>query len=378
MPSSFWLLPILGLASCSAPGPVPTDQASRRVAEVVLDESARAQVDLDTAAALLALRSGDDAQARKLAKNALSRDPRAARARAILGRLLLTQTLRTSPPEIAAMEKVEGELLLARRLDSDDPEVMLFHSQFLEADGHISLAVEVLDGLVAGDPEHLEGLRGASRLHFELGEERAATPLLERVLALDPQDEESLYRLAHCRLDLAEAVDRGDLEASEQSARELFRRAAGDFGSYQALASDEILGYLGQARALLRAAELLEPDQPQQALGEFDAVIELLVQAETQEPNSPEPRHARGAVLVRLGRLAEARTLFESALRLDPVHLPTLLDLARVLDTLGEKELAQDLCRRALALPVTPTERRQLERYLSDGRGAGTQVPMME
>ena len=393
MPSSLWLLPILGLMSCSTPGPVPSDRAARNLREVTLDEAARAQVDVDTQAALIALRADREDEAFKLANAVLKRDPRAARARAILGRVLLTRALREVPPELLAMEEVEGELLLARRLDPSDSEVLLFYSQFLEADGHISLAVEVLGELLAGEPEHIGGLRGASRLQFELGKERAARPLLERLVALDSQDSDALYRLAHCRLELAESLARGDVTATDppatdglatdlsttdEMARALFQQAAADFQAYQLLVSDEILGHLGEVRALLRAAELIEGEQPQQALEEFEAVIDLLNRAIARDPNSPVPSHARGAVLVHLGRLAEARTVFEGALRLDPAYLPTLLDLARLLDTLGEKELAKNLCRRALALPVTPTERRQLESYLGGGLPASSQAPMME
>jgi tetratricopeptide (TPR) repeat protein len=273
--------------------------------------------------------------------------------------------LRSSPPDLRLMQRAEGELLLARRLDPEDPEITLLHAQFLEADGHIGLAAELLNEVLDRDPEHIQGLRAASRLRFELGEERRALPLLQRLLDLEEGDVDALYRLAHCQFEIAEAVA-GD-EELRGAARQEFLRAAGTFREYQARVPSESLGELGEAQCRFRAAQLLAGDVAATALAEFEGVVELLRRGAARAPNSPIPEHNVGAVFVELGRLPEARQAFERALERSPSHVPTLIDLASLLDSLGETESAKDLARRALVFPLRAAERRELVRYIEGG-----------
>lgn len=357
-----WVLVLCGawwLVACAGVSPRPEEMAANLPPERTLTPAEAASVAGYTTEALTRLAAGEFDEARREAESALSVDPRAARARAVRARCQMEEARRESPPTLPVWRHAEGELLTAQRLAPFDVEVGLLFAEFLEADGHLTAAAERLDLLVAAQPDEPRCLREAARVHYELGEERAAIPQLERLLTLDPQDHESLYRLAQCRHRLAptEARELTDLNAKLA----LYTAASEAFGRYREAVPGDVDGFMGEAFVRVEAWRLKSGDADELAVarGLFERASEL-------SPDSPEPFFNLG-VVGELGQDGEgARSAYEAALRVDPNHLPSLLNLAANLQAAERPGDAVSYCRRALELPVTSEERGRLQAFLAE------------
>ncbi len=352
--------------ACSTPGPSPAEWAAQVLPVVELDPATRAEVTALTAQAMQALNDQQPTEAASLTERVLRLDPRAARARAILGIALLAPALAESPPDLTWMERAEGELRLARRLDPEDPEVAMLYAKFLEFEGQISLAAAVIDQLIAVQPGHLRALRHGSRLHFELGRERRAAVLLDRLVAERPTEAAARYRLALCQESLAAAIERGDTNLDkgvDAAARAAFLRAAESYRIYTRLQPRDVQGFLGEATARFRAVIAVKNDPNRQAgLAEVQS---LLSTAARIDPTDPAPLHNRALVHAQVGDQALARADYEAALRRDKDYLPSILNLAQLLDANGEVDAARDFCRRALTLKPNDDEVKRLRAYLA-------------
>lgn len=365
-----WVLCVFGGLSisvaCSTPGPSPAAWEAHELPVVELDGEGRAKVEALTRDAGEALAADRIDDAARFAERALRIDPRAALARSILGMALLQPALQEDPPTLAWMEQAEGELRLARRLAPAHPQISMFYSRFLEVDGQISLAAAVLDELLGLRGDYLPALRRGSRLHFELGHERRAGELLERVVERDPKDSAAWYRLALCQHRLAEATEGGDTELRtgvDQVVREAFLRAAKSFRAYSRLRGDDVEGFLGEATARFRALLAVQPGPGSGP--ETDEILAVLSTAAQIAPDSPAPMHNKALVHQHRGELPKARAAYEGALERDRDFLPSLLNLANLLAAEREHARARELCERALKLQPSASEARRLRAYLS-------------
>ncbi|MEE2888298.1 MAG: tetratricopeptide repeat protein [Planctomycetota bacterium] len=361
------LFGILGIfGACSTPGPSPAEWEALDLPNVTLDAEDRNTVASLTEDAGRALAAGRITEAARIAERALWVDPRAALARAILGIALLEPAMQEDPPALAWMERAEGELRLARRLDPDNPQIAMFYARFLEVDGQMSLAAKVLDDLLVKLPDHLSALRVGSRLHFELGHERQAGELLERLVERSPEDSDAWYRLALCQLRLAEAIERGDTELRvdvPQVVRDSYLRSAESYRAYIGLRGDDVEGFIGEATARFRALVAHQVEATRKA--EIAEVLAILSKAARVDSKSAAPLHNQALVHQHLGDQAKARAAYEAALLRDKNFLPSILNLAHILDADGEHAAARALCQRALALKPTDSEARRLRAYLS-------------
>jgi Flp pilus assembly protein TadD len=368
------VLSVVFACGCSAPGPTPPEYADRHLAGATLEPAVQERLHRDTAVALGAIRAGEFEEAADRAERVLRVDPRAGLAHAVLGRALAARAGRSDPPDLPLMERAEGEILLARKIDPNHGDILWLHAGFLEVDGQVTLAATVLDELLDSHPRHLGGLRAASRIRFELGQERASRPLLIRLLQVTPKDAAAVFRLAHCRVRLAEAVARGDtdmpIKDPANAARRDFRVAAQTFRDYQALAPRDVDGFLGEAHAGFAAAQLLPVASAVQAETEIEQVLAILTRAQEVDATAPGPAHTRGVILEHLGRSADARAAYESAIAKDAKFLPSILNMAHLLDANGDKKTARVYCQRALELSVSNGERRRLQKYLAAAAGA--------
>lgn len=352
-PGVLVLLLVLG---CGGVGPRPEHMAADLPAAVELDAEAHNRVDADVERALTMLAVDDFAAARAAAEAALRVDPRAARARAVLARCWMQEARAETPPTLALWQRAEGEFRRAARLAPGDASVGRLQAEFLEADGHLSAAAAALERVLAADAEDADTLQVAARLHYDLGEHRAALSLLERLARLRVLDPDSLYRLAHCKLELANAVPGEPADACALR----FEDAALAFRAYREGKPDDADGYLGEAHARFSAL---------QARGLRDAgaqpeLLALFEQAE-QRTTSAAPTFGRAVVLEWFGDAQAARQIYTEALARDAQHVPTLLNLAANLATEGREEEARAHCQRALELGVTPAERRRIERFIA-------------
>lgn len=350
---------------------------AQELPRVNLDGATQTRVAALTEDARRSLAEGRVTEAARTAEQALSLDPRAALARAVLGMTFLKPALEQSPPTLALLERAEGELRLARRLAPNHPEIAVFYSRFLELDGQISLATKVIDDLLEQQPKLPQAVARAARLHFELGHERRAVTLLEQVIEQDSTDSEARYRLALCQFRLAEAVSRGDpylRVGVEQAARAAFLRSAESYRVYVRLKPTDVEGFLGEARARFHALVAVKAEAWSDS--EIMQILSILSAGAVVNPKSPALAHNRALVYQHLAARpkagttlaadmrSRARSALEAALRLDEDFLPAILNLAHLLDADGDKAAARDLCRRALELNPSPSEAKRLRSYL--------------
>jgi tetratricopeptide (TPR) repeat protein len=356
--------------SCGSVRPTPQEFSEDLPPRRQLSPAERDRVQRESEAALMDLLAGRYEEARDRARTALETDPRSVRALAVLGRSLGALAWANDLPDHVMAQEAEGHLLLALRLDPTDAEARLFYAQLLVVEGHLSRAGRELDQLLEHHPRYQPALRAAADVRYELSEERAAAALLSRLLTESPGDAWALFRLAHCRVQLADAHLRGDSRLADNQDRvavavAAYRLAAKTFAEYQDISRDDPAGYLGEAHARYRALVAGRQDRAaKQQSG--DAIVALFQKARTLDPKNPATFHGEGAVFDLLEQEDRARRAYNEALRLDANHVPSLLNLAALRYGAGEKKAAQDLWRRVLKLDITPAEKREIRKLLKE------------
>jgi tetratricopeptide (TPR) repeat protein len=347
--------------ACGGLAPRPEDIAASEPPPAAVDPAGRQAVAALREEAVEHLAAGDWDAVLGAAEAMLEIDPRDAGARALRARCLMHQAQRQAPPALAAWRRAEGELRLAQRLDPRDPEAALAHAELLAADGHLSAAAAKLDGVLDHVPDHVGCLRMAAALHYDLAEERAAAPLLERLLELEPSDHAARFRLASCRLRLASTAIRERAEPA--AALEGLAAAAAEFDRYRRLVPADAEGHAGAAFARLMALRVAE-ETP--APAELEAIAALWRTAARLAPSSPDHEFNLGVVCELRGDAEAAQSAYQTALARDPEHLPALLNLAASLAASGRSAAAIPLVHRALALNPTSSERRRLQAFLAE------------
>ncbi|MFY9342741.1 MAG: hypothetical protein WAT39_09645, partial [Planctomycetota bacterium] len=243
------------LAACSgvAVRPDAVRATDLRVATLDAEESARLQQHIDRAIADVMQRRYDEAE--RAARAALGLDPRAARARAVLGLTTLQQASKSDPPDHRLGQAAEAELRLAEQLQPDDAFVGWMHAVFLAESGHMSAAAATAERALeqaaaapANERAALLGIAGTYR--YELGEERAARPHLEAYLGLRPDDAAAWFRLGSSLLRIA-AVPRSTTESGLLQAQLDAEAAARAFERSVALAPGDDDAAIAAATALL-------------------------------------------------------------------------------------------------------------------------------
>jgi tetratricopeptide (TPR) repeat protein len=355
----------LGVSACGSPRPTPQEFIAQLPPKRQLTGAERQQTQQETAAARSDLAAGAYAEARDRARAVLEVHPRSVPARAVLGRSLGGLAWAEDPPDHVLAREAEGHLLLALRLAPEDPEARLFYAEVLVLEGHLSRAGQELDVLLQQHPRHQPGLRAAADVRYELSEERAAAPLLSRLLVETPGDAWALFRLAHCQAQLAAAHLRGDSEIGEDQDRvavavAAFELAAKTFQDYQGVAQNDPSGYLGEAHA--RYQILTAGSKDQQSRG--TAILLLFQKARQHDPKNPATFHGEGAVFELLEQEDRARKAYEAALGLDADYVPSLLNLAALLYEADEQAAAKDLWRRLVTLEITGGEKRDIKKLL--------------
>jgi tetratricopeptide (TPR) repeat protein len=318
-------------------------------------EQERKTVAEASASAATALLERDYEAAEYAARSALELDPRDARARAVSGMVMLQQSARQEPPDLFLVHGGDVESRLAEQLAPRDPFVGWLRAVFLAEAGHMSAAAAAAEAALRrvdlADPHHRAALLGAAGTYrYELGEERAALPHLQQYVALRPGDASASWRLGCSWLRLASMPDgpNGPLIAQQQaeSAAQVFRRCC-------ELTPEDLEAWLAVATATLRAAELarMRGDEASRNRLLAEAVAHLAL-VDARQPASAEVAFRRGAVAEQMSDPAAARAAYHEALRRDPSHLGSLLNLAASLANDGERGAAErrQLMERALGV----------------------------
>ncbi|MFO1032495.1 MAG: hypothetical protein U1F60_15540 [Planctomycetota bacterium] len=318
------------------------------------------------------------------AAKALAIDPRSARARAVQGLALAEAAAKVEPPDLHGSRRAELELAIASRLAPDDPFVGLMRALFLAEIGHTSAAAEAAEAALrsaasgsAAERATLLGLAG--RYRYELGEERAALPLLHEYVGLCPEDGEARYRLGCTLLRLA-SFPRDERPASLTDAMRKAEAANEAFLRCHQQDPADLEAALAATQARWRAAELADRivkgarDEAERdalrasAAAHRQACQETLVRLESEFPDSAEPSFQLAVLAERTGEAAAATAAYERALQRDADHVDALLNLAaRLADS--DPSRAATMLRRALTAKdhrrsLSEGERRRIEAWL--------------
>jgi tetratricopeptide (TPR) repeat protein len=372
--------PVL-LAACAGASPDPDAMARDSMAEVKLDPEGQRYLQRHTEGALAALAAGRYEIAEEDARLAIDLDPRAARARAVLGLCLLHRAQAHEPTDLALQNRGDGETLRAVRLQPRDPVVTWLRAAFLGSSGHLSAAAEAaeqgLGALPPADetaplePARVDLLAAAARYRYELGEERAARPHLAALLALRPKDAQAQFRYGMCLLVTAE-------DAGAETGKQLVA-AADAFARAAELQPDDREAWLAVIAAHARAAEKLRKASEEEGRqAELAAAVAACDRAAEHLPQDGEPWFRKGVALEAQGETARAEQAFREALQRNDAHLGALLDLAALCaaDPARRAE-AEALLRRALAAGETgkgrlqARERERIQAFLDGGSAAG-------
>ena len=373
------------LAACAAVAPRPDQTRVDDLPVRSLSVAERQQCDEHVARAVDAVVRRHYGDAGREAKLALDLDSRAARARAVLGMVLLQSAAEQDPPELFLLRSAEVEIERARLLAPDDAFVGWMRAVFFAETGHVSAAAEAAEQALAASagapPAERAALLGvAGTYRYELGEERAALPHLQEYAALRPDDATAFFRLGACHATRA-ALPQGVAPASLQTARRDAEAAARAFARCFELAPGDEDAALAVSAALLRAAELADEladvvaadavraEHRQAAAEHRRAAAEHLNGLAERFPDSAEPRFRLGVIAADAGQPERARAAYAAGLERDPGHAGCLMNLAAATAEAGDTDAARALLHRLLAVddgrPVlTRDERRRIERWL--------------
>jgi tetratricopeptide (TPR) repeat protein len=190
-------------------------------------------------------------------------------------------------------EEAVPEIETLRSHGENSAQVGLCHARCLRLRGQSQEAREVLDRVLAANPEFVAGLQLRAALATDAGRSDEALALLQKAAALEPLNYQVNYTLSQC-LQRAGKV----AEAKEVEAR--------------------------MARSKEQTARLRE-----------------LINTVMQKPYDPSLRHEVGMIFLNNGLTREGLHWLNTALEADPTHRPTHEALARYYDTTGDKTLAE-------------------------------------
>lgn len=351
------------------------------VSELSAPEQQELAVVLDRAMQALGRQHYEEAQEDAL--RALDIDPRAARARAVLGMVLLQRARRRDPPDVFEVNAGETEMLLAEQIAPNDAFVGRMRAAFLAEAGHVSAAAAAAEaallrtaGAPAADRAALLAIAGNCR--YELGEERAALPHLQACFGLQPDDATIAFRIGSCLFRIA-AVPEGAkaIEVAQIKAEE----AARAFARSAELAPGDADAAMAVGAALVRAAELAgkrrdlaAPERRMQQEQRWHQAEQQFRRVAERFPDSAEPMFRLGVLAETRGDTPASHQAYLQALGRDQKHLGSLLNLAALLEASGDATAAASLLERALAADeasagLSAHERRRLQQRLREGPG---------
>jgi predicted O-linked N-acetylglucosamine transferase (SPINDLY family) len=180
--------------------------------------------------------------------------------------------------------------------------------------------------------------------HHQAGRLSQAEQIYRQILAVDPQQSDSLHYLGVL------AMQSGQYEVAEQYIRRAIAICPGQSAYYANLALVcQATRQLDRAESCFRQAVQLAPGNAGaysnlgmllKERGKPEAAVDCFQHALRLDPDSPGVLCQWGAVLVDLGRAGEALPSFRRALAVEPGNVAAQLGLANALATLGKTEEA--------------------------------------
>jgi tetratricopeptide (TPR) repeat protein len=270
-------------------------------------------------------------------------------------------------------EQAEAAFLKAVEMEPENPAGYRALAQFYSASGQQAQALERLEALAANKPNDTTALMQVAQIHHEGKDAAKAAEAYERILKIDPANFPALNNLAFlCAEDLNDLnrgyelarkahdlrpqdptaadtlgwilVKRGEIPAGLGLLQESSSKAPGDAEkAYHLGVAHYLLGEEGPARASLERAV----GQPGDFAGRLDAerrlqvltvagdeaapeVVENLARYVADQPSDTIAIFRLAAVRERSGQPAEAKALYEQALKHQPKNVNAMLRLALV------------------------------------------------
>jgi tetratricopeptide (TPR) repeat protein len=188
-------------------------------------------------------------------------------------------------------EALEEATELVRR-KPDDPSVQVCYARCLRAQGQPEQAVQVLDQVLARQPEHAAALALRAQMAFDSGQYEGARGLLVRASAADPGNRQPFYTLSLC-----------------------LKR----------------LNRPQEAKAVEARMAKLEADLRR---------VDTLVRHVNERPNDVAARYEIGTTFLHYGMTDDGLHWLSTVLELDPNHQATHQALAYYYERVGDKEQA--------------------------------------
>jgi tetratricopeptide (TPR) repeat protein len=289
--------------------------------------------------------SGQFAEAERLYRQIIARDPRHADSLHLLGVLAYQR----GEPRNAAD-------LIGQAIAINDA-VPFFHNNrglALAALGQIDEAAAHYERALALKADYVEALSNLGNLRLMQGRGEDAIGLHKRALAHNPDYAEGQMNLGNA---LREHGKPGEAVARYERAITLrpdYAEALSNLGN-----ALHDLGKLAEARAAYERALALRPDFAEACAnlgnvlhetGELDAAATQLERAVALRPDYAEPQNGLGLVLDKKGDYAKAIACFERALALQPENVDILNNLGAALQNSGRFDDAIARYQQALAL----------------------------
>jgi tetratricopeptide (TPR) repeat protein len=274
--------------------------------------------------------------------------------------ILQSLKMRPSNERLEKLEEAETAFLTARHYSPENPAVHLALGRLYEIDGHLEAALASYRKVLAFSALDPEALLHAAQLATDMGREREAARYLVALRTLPGMIPKILILEARVFLVLAKARDQ-----NPQSRHTYLDNAQRAFSKLQEIAPKDPRGPGGLAHCLILKALGNKQKAPSTLRARIN---KLLLKAARLAPDDPLPRYnlARYLESPAVSDLEAAKIAYRSALRRDPKHLPSLLNLASLELQSGRKKEAQALYQRALPLIEDPAERDWVLAFLTN------------
>jgi tetratricopeptide (TPR) repeat protein len=236
-------------------------------------------------------------------------------------------------------------------------DALFMQAQIAHSNGHIAEAQSLYTSILHRNPDHPEANHFQGLLHHQTGRTQLALPLIERSLAMRPQNKPFLTNAGL----IYQAA--GDWKRAEAAYRGLTRLAPKDAIAWQNLGGVLMeQGNIDEAEQAYRSAVALDDSNPEYAKNLGIALLKLGRPGDAEEallcfkkviaadPNDAEGHNNQGIALGLLNRREEALAASRAAIRLDPHAWQPWLNLAQIHLRNDEVENALDVYQRGVEL----------------------------
>ncbi|MEW6775650.1 MAG: tetratricopeptide repeat protein [Bdellovibrionota bacterium] len=255
---------------------------------------------------------------------------------------------------------------LAKQYDAGLPESAIAAARLTLASGKVEEAVKQAEQAAAAHPRVVDAKTLLARALIAKGDYAGADKALEEALAIEAEDQlalltfalskerQRLFDDAAARYEQAIASRPGNLWPKFQKAR--LRYVRKDYtGAQETMAEVTASPALAKVSDLNVTVRVLE-SAIVLALGQSKEALDILSQAERAAPGRADVTTAKGDILFKTERYAEALQEYQKSITADSKYMPAHLKLGKTKFYLGDNEQAEKSLRDALKIDPESTE----------------------